>query len=286
MIGRSGIFPLTSPGGKMDITGRKLLVQPGIGEIRNVVHRIVEIKIVVEHSVHKILQIVHAGQCEAAFDDGGMLDKRICGVIRAERSTHSGDADSRRLTVVPDKRYYLFAQVGIKHGLHIAAMKRVRTLIVKAEAIDGVDRIKLELPVVNKIGERANQGLAFELALVAGAGGETDQRRAPMAVDHDAKIQPEAVRIPAMDFTFHQCDLVATSRTNGGCESMPAGKVSGNCSPQKMLVTKQDKDDVTGEMAYNLSKAIASRVHPDFEIQTAKQICRSNSKCHLRPPPN
>jgi hypothetical protein len=45
-----------------------------------------------------------------------------------------------------------------------------------------------------------------------------------------------------------------------------SGKSFRQLQPQKMLVAKQDKDEVTGEMAYNLSKAIPSRVHPDFEI--------------------
>jgi 2-polyprenyl-3-methyl-5-hydroxy-6-metoxy-1,4-benzoquinol methylase len=49
-----------------------------------------------------------------------------------------------------------------------------------------------------------------------------------------------------------------------------SGKSFRQLQPQKMLVAKQDKDDVTGEMAYNLSKAIPSRVHPDFEISNCQ----------------
>src|SRR5260370_31489825 len=83
-------------------------------------------------------------------------------------------------------------------------MKGMRALVVEAEAVDGVDGVKLELAAVDEIGESTDHRLAFELPFVAGAGGKADQRRAPVAVNDDAELHTHAMRIPAMEFTFHK----------------------------------------------------------------------------------
>jgi hypothetical protein len=98
----------------------------------------------------------------------------------------------------------LLPEVGIENGLDIAAVKRMSALVVKAEAIDGVDRIKLDAASIDEIGESADQALAFEFPFVASTGGKTEERRAPMAIGDDAEIEAEARRVPAMVFTFHQ----------------------------------------------------------------------------------
>src|SRR5260370_42653295 len=114
-----------------------------------------------------------------------MFEERICGVIGAERCAHGGNGDSLRLAVVPDEGDNFLAQVRIEHRLDVAAMKGMRALVVEAEAVDGVDGVKLELAAVDEIGESADHRLAFELPFVAGAGGKADQRRAPVAVNDD-----------------------------------------------------------------------------------------------------
>jgi hypothetical protein len=128
--------------------------------------------------------------------------KRVGGVIRAERSAHGGNGDLR-LAMIPDEGNDLFAEVGIENGLDIAAVKRVSAFVVEAEAIDGVDGIELDAAGVDEIGEGANHALALEFEFIAGTGGKTEERRAPMSIGNDAKVQAEAGRVPAMVFTFH-----------------------------------------------------------------------------------
>ncbi len=95
MISGPGIFPLAGAGRKVNVAGGELTIDPGIAKIGKIVHGIIEIKIVVEHAVHEIFQIVDAGHGEAAFDYIGMLEERIGGVIGAEGSAHGGDGDAR-----------------------------------------------------------------------------------------------------------------------------------------------------------------------------------------------
>src|SRR5208283_4081872 len=155
------------------------------------------------HPVHEISQVVNPGHGKATLEDVGMFEQGIGGVIRAEGSAHGGNGDAR-LAVIPDERNDLFPKVGIENGLDIAAVKRVSVLVVKAEAIDGVDGIELDAAGIDEIGESADHALAFEFPFVASTGGKTEERRAPMAVGDNAEIETEARRVPAMVFTFHQ----------------------------------------------------------------------------------
>ena len=95
----------------------------------------------------------------------------------------------RSLAIVPDKGDDFLAQIGVEHGLHVAAMKRVRALVVEAVVVDGIDGEKFDAAGVDEVGERADHALIFEFPLVAGAGGKADQRLAPVAVDHDAEYR-------------------------------------------------------------------------------------------------
>src|SRR5882757_10371054 len=83
-------------------------------------------------------------------------------------------------------------------------MKGMRRLVVKALPVDGIDAIKFDASGVDEIGERADQSLAFKFPFIAGAGGKTDDGRAPMAVHDDAKFPSEAVRIPAVIIALHE----------------------------------------------------------------------------------
>src|SRR5712675_3565382 len=125
-----------------------------------------------------------------------MLEERVGGVICAEGHAHGGDADLR-LATAPDEGHDFFAKVGIEDGLHVAAMKRVRGLVVERKAVDGIDAEEFYFAGVDEIGEGADHALAFEFELVAGAGGETEQRRSPVTVDDHAEFDAEAWRMPA-----------------------------------------------------------------------------------------
>src|ERR1051325_5604621 len=161
----AGVFPLPSTGGEVNVAGSKLPVDPGVGKIGNVVHGIVEVKIVVVHSIHEIAQVVNAGHGEAALDDVRMFEERIGSVIRAERRAHGGDCDLR-LAVAPDKWDDFFSEIRIENGLEVTPMKGMRGLVVKAQAVNRVNGIKLDAAGVNKIGEGTDQSLPFQLPFI------------------------------------------------------------------------------------------------------------------------
>src|SRR6266403_1116117 len=129
-------------------------------------------------------------------------------MVRAEGSAHGRDGDAWRLAVAPDEGNDFFAQVGVKNGLDVAAMKRMRVLVVKAESIDGVDGEEFHSSGVNEIREGPDHALAFELHFVAGTGGKAQQRRTVMAIDDHTELDAEPRRVPAVIFAFHPIPLV------------------------------------------------------------------------------
>lgn len=207
----------------MNIAGRELLVVPGIGKVGEVIDRIVEIEIVIVHAVHEILQIVDARHGETALEDVGMLEQRVGGVIRAKGSAHRGDGELR-FAVVPDEGDDLLAKIRIENGLDIAAMERVRALIVEAEAVDGIDGEEFDAAGIDEIAKRTDHALTFELPLIAGAGWKTQEWWTPVAVNGNAEFEAQAMRMPAMNFTFH-----VKSPSEPRVRSMPAPTVTGQC---------------------------------------------------------
>src|SRR5260370_6422860 len=206
-IGGPTVLPRTGTSAEMNVATRDLLIEPGIAGVREIIDRIVEIKIVVVHAIHEIPQVVDAGHREAALDHLRVLEQAVRGVIRPKRSAHRRDRNALRLTIIPDKGHDFFPQVGIKNRLDIAAVKRVRSLVVKTLPIDRIYAEKLDSPCIDEIRERADHALAFELPLVARAGRKTKQRRAPMPVDHDAQLHSKPVRVPAVIFALHRSPL-------------------------------------------------------------------------------
>ena len=86
-------------------------------------------------------------------------------------------------------------------------MKGMRALVVKTEAIDGIDREKFHSSGVNKIRKGADHALAFELHFVAGARRKAQQRRTVMAIDNDTELQAEPRGVPAVVLAFHPFPL-------------------------------------------------------------------------------
>src|SRR5271166_2354578 len=139
-------------------------------------------------------------------------------MICTERGAHRGNRDSVALAIVPDEGNDLFSKVGIENGLYITAVQGMRALVVKTEAVNGIDAEDFYLPAFDKIGQRADHALAFELRLVARTGRETENRLPPMAVDNHAHVDAQPRRIPAVIFAFHNMFLARRA----GKESMPA----------------------------------------------------------------
>ena len=186
-IGGAALFPLAGAGDEVDIAGGKLFVKPGIGKVGEVVDGIVEVKIVVVHAVHKRAEVVDARHGETAFKDVGMAEEGVGGVIGAEGCAHGGDGNAR-LAVIVDEGNDFLGQVGVEYGLDVTAMEGMSAFVVEAEAVDGINGVELDAAGVDELGEGADHGLAFEFPFVASAGGETEDRRAPMAVGDNTEI--------------------------------------------------------------------------------------------------
>ena len=217
-IRRSAILPLACARGDVDVARSELSQDPGIVQVRQIVHWIVEIQIVVVHPIHKVPDVVHAGHGDAPLNHIGMLEQRIRGVVRAERRAHRGNRDPRALAIVPDERNNFLSKVGVKDGLHVTAVKRMRAFVVKTEPVDGINAEEFYFPAVDEIGQRTDHALTLEFRLVTRAGRKPKNRLSPMAVDNDAHVEAKPRRMPAVIFAFHNVPFVRRARR----ESMPA----------------------------------------------------------------
>src|SRR5262249_50583789 len=184
-VTRATVLPRTGAGANVNVTRGNLLIKPGITHVGEVIDRVVKIKIVIVHSVHKISYVINAGHGKTPLDDIGVFEQRVRGVVSAERCSHRRDGDAWGLAIVPDEGNDFFTEVGIENRLHVAAMKRMRTVVVEAEAVDGIDGEEFDFSSINEVSERVHHALAFQLELVTGACRKTEKWRAPVAVDDD-----------------------------------------------------------------------------------------------------
>src|SRR5580704_18705675 len=67
-IRRAAVFPRARAGRDVNVAAGNLFVKPRVAHVRQVVHGIVEIEIVVEHPVHEIPDVRDAGHGEAQLD--------------------------------------------------------------------------------------------------------------------------------------------------------------------------------------------------------------------------
>src|SRR5271156_5361356 len=87
-VSRAAVFPRSVAGGDMDVAMTELRHYVSVGKVREVIHWIVEVGVVVVHSVHEILYVVNAGKWEAPANDVGVLEQGVCGVLSAERRSN------------------------------------------------------------------------------------------------------------------------------------------------------------------------------------------------------
>src|SRR5207245_7814495 len=96
-IRRAAVLPRPGTGREVDVARGQLFEQPRVVEVRQIVHWIVEVEIVVVQPIHEFLQVIDSGHGEAALDHVGMLEERVRGVVCAKGRTHRGDSDALRL---------------------------------------------------------------------------------------------------------------------------------------------------------------------------------------------
>src|SRR5262245_37993776 len=86
-VGRPAVLPRTTAGREPDVATRVLMEKPGVTHVSHIIDRVIEIEIVVVHTVHRIPQVVNAGECVTALHVIGMLEKSVGRMIGTERCT-------------------------------------------------------------------------------------------------------------------------------------------------------------------------------------------------------
>jgi len=184
---------LTCAGTNVDVARSELSQDPGIVQVREIIHRIVEVEIVVVHPVHGIAQVVNAGERVAALHVVGMLEEGVGRVISAERCAVGGGWDAGRLTHRVDKGENFAGYVVVVLRLHPTAMEGMRSLVCERIALHSVNGEKSDAPLLDVRAKCADHALAFLFMLVAHAGREGEKGHAVIPVDVDAHVAAETV---------------------------------------------------------------------------------------------
>ena len=86
-VARPAVLPRTAAGHEPDVATRVLMEIPRITLVGHVVDWVIEIEVVVVHSVHRVPHVVYARQRVAAFHMIGMFEESVGRVIGTERCT-------------------------------------------------------------------------------------------------------------------------------------------------------------------------------------------------------
>src|SRR3954452_24142698 len=130
-IGGSAVLPGTAAGYQSDVATRVLLEVPRITLVSHVVHRVVEIKIVIVHPVHGVSHVINARECVAALHVVGMFEQSVSRVIRTERCAQRGDPDARRLALRIDEWENFVRYVAVVLRLQPTSMERMRSFVLE-----------------------------------------------------------------------------------------------------------------------------------------------------------
>ena len=166
---------------------------PRVTLVGHIVHRVIEVEVVVVHPVHGVPQVVDAGQRVAALHMVGMFEESVGRVIRTERCAQRCNPDARRLALGIDERENFVRHIGVVLCLHPAPMERVRSLVCKRIALHAVDAEDSDAPLLQIGAEGANHVLTFHLPFVAAARRESEDGRAVIAVNGDTHVAIETV---------------------------------------------------------------------------------------------
>ena len=202
-VGRAAVLPWSTAGDKSDVATGVLMEIPGVILVGDIVHRVIEIEVVVVHPVHRISQIVNARERVAAFHVVGMLEKSVGRVIGTERCAQRGDPDPRRLALGVDEREDFVRHISVVLRLHPAPMERVGSLILERLAVHAVDAEDSDAPLLDVGSKGRNHALTFHLPFVAAARGEREDGRAVISINGDAHVAIETLGVPMLMVTMH-----------------------------------------------------------------------------------
>jgi hypothetical protein len=202
-VGRSAVLPRTTASHEPDVATRVLVEIPGITQVRHVVHRVIEVEVVVVHAVHRVPQIVDARKRVAALHVVGMFKEGVGRVIGAERCAQRGNPDAWRLTLGVYERENLVRHIGVVLRLHPTPVERVRSFVLKRIVVHAVDAEDSDSPLLEIRAEGANHALTFHFPFVAAARREGEDGSAVIAINRNAHVAIETVRVPTLMITMH-----------------------------------------------------------------------------------
>src|SRR6476646_6383502 len=84
-VGRPAVLPRTTAGYQSDVATRVLMEIPGVTLVSHIVHRIIEIEIVIVHPIHGVSHVVDARERVTTLHVVGMLKESVSRVIGTER---------------------------------------------------------------------------------------------------------------------------------------------------------------------------------------------------------
>jgi hypothetical protein len=132
-----------------------------------------------------------------------VLEESVRRMIGTERCAQRGNPDARRLALGVDERENFVRHIGIILRLHPAPMKGVRALVCEGIALHAVYAEDSDAPLVDVRAEGANHALTFLFPFVAHTGGKGENGRAVIAVNGNAHLPTETVRVPTLMVTMH-----------------------------------------------------------------------------------
>src|SRR2546423_15635210 len=93
-VSRPAVLPRATASCEVDVATPVLVEKPGVVLVSYVVDRVIEVEVVVVHPVHRVPQVVNAGERVAALHPIGMLEEGVGGVVGTERGAVGGDRDA------------------------------------------------------------------------------------------------------------------------------------------------------------------------------------------------
>src|SRR5437763_16818841 len=124
-------------------------------------------------------------------------------MISTERCAERGDRYARRLALGIDEGEDFVCHIGVVLRLHPAAVEWVRSLVGERIALHAVDAENADAPLLDVGAKGGNHTLTFHLPFVPAARRECEDGRAVIAVNGDAHVPIETVRVPTLMVTMH-----------------------------------------------------------------------------------